>query len=391
MNGQHVNFETPTDVATLGQVFTPEVIVKKMLALRQRRGSVLEPAAGKGIFLEQLGEATAIGIEYDARLIPKRYKAQIKVCDFFSYPRSRKFATIIGNPPYVRYQDIRPTTKHRLNHTLFDKRTNLYLFFIEKCLDHLDSKGELIFITPRDFLKATSAKNLNARLYNEGTMTHFYDLGDNALFGPYTPNCAIWRWEKGLMRRKMQTGGYFCHHRGQLWFSTTKEASHKKITLSEYFTVKVGAVSGADHIFTHDRYGNQNFVCSQTRRTGKTRRMIYNAKKKYLSRYKTELLQRRVTKFDETNWWMWGRGYHESTSERIYVNNKTRHSNPFFMHEERAYDGSVLALFPKSDIDLEKATSRLNAINWHKLGFVCDGRYLFSQRGLQYAPLGIWL
>ena len=39
--------------------------------------------------------------------------------DFFAYPVSEKFDTIIGNPPYVRYQDILQSTKALLKP--FDK------------------------------------------------------------------------------------------------------------------------------------------------------------------------------------------------------------------------------------------------------------------------------
>ena len=72
-----------------------------------------------------------------------------------------RFATIIGNPPYVRYQDIDPGTRRLARGSVLDGRANLYLFFIEKCLRLLEPGGELIFITPRDLLKATSAVPLN--------------------------------------------------------------------------------------------------------------------------------------------------------------------------------------------------------------------------------------
>lgn len=35
--------------------------------------------------------------------------------DFFDYGEENKFETIIGNPPYVRYKDIPPDTKKKLN------------------------------------------------------------------------------------------------------------------------------------------------------------------------------------------------------------------------------------------------------------------------------------
>ena len=142
----------PLDVARLGQVFTPDAIVRRMLALRRKAGRVLEPSCGDGAFARHLPGCTAI--EVDARHCPPGALNQ----DFFAYPESEKFATIIGNPPYVRYQDIAETTRAWLPSEHFDGRSNLYLFFIEKCLRHLEPGGELIFITPRDFLKATSAE-----------------------------------------------------------------------------------------------------------------------------------------------------------------------------------------------------------------------------------------
>ncbi len=72
----------------------------------------------------------------------------MNVMDFFELPESESFATIIGNPPYVRYQDIAAETRRRARHSVLDGRANLYLFFIEKCLRHLAPGGELVFITP---------------------------------------------------------------------------------------------------------------------------------------------------------------------------------------------------------------------------------------------------
>jgi adenine-specific DNA methylase len=60
----------------------------------------------------------------------------------FRYPLSEQFATIIGNPPYVRYQDVaEETTRKLLKSDLFDARSNLFLFFIEKCHPPPDSRA----------------------------------------------------------------------------------------------------------------------------------------------------------------------------------------------------------------------------------------------------------
>jgi adenine-specific DNA-methyltransferase len=70
------------------------------------------------------------------------------------------------------------------------------------------------------------------------------------------------------------------------------------------------------------------------------------------------------------------------------VNGRTRNPEPFFLHPSLHFDGSILALFPKNvtlSMDaLKEATRLLNhAVDWNELGFVCDGRYLFTQRSLQ--------
>ena len=362
------------DIATLGQVFTPTGIVDRMLALRRRHGRTLEPSAGDGAFSRRIPGCVAI--EFDARVAPPG----ALVGDFFAYPLAERFDTIIGNPPYVRFQDIHAETKRLLDGGMFDRRSNLYLFFIEKAVRHLAPGGELIFIVPRDFIKLTAARRLNEFLYAEGTITDFIETGDTRIFSDAVPNCAIFRFEKGCFDRRMHDGRTFSLVDGQLMFLSGAYS----VPLADLFQVKVGAVSGADAVFAHPR-GNAEFVCSGTIDTGATRRMFFGVKHAHLARHKERLLQRRIRQFDETNWWQWGRLHHLSEAPRIYVNQKTRRPQPFFLHPCRDYDGSILALFPRDrDMDLERAVRLLNTrVDWEELGFVCDGRFIFGQRTLQ--------
>jgi adenine-specific DNA-methyltransferase len=155
--------------------------------------------------------------------------------------------------------------------------------------------------------------------------------------------------------------------------------------------VKVGAVSGADQIFTHPK-GNMEFVCSKTVETGETRRMLYGIKHPHLEKHRAELLARRVKTFDESNWWQWGRHFPINLHPRIYVNGRTRKREPFFLHDCNAFDGAVLALFTKNRRmqrrELIECMLMLNRnVDWQELGFVCDGRFLFTQRSLQTCVL----
>ncbi|MCL2636672.1 MAG: class I SAM-dependent methyltransferase [Betaproteobacteria bacterium] len=369
------------DVINLGQVFTPANVVGFMLDLCRNRGRVLEPSAGDGAFFSRLTEQgrDCVGIELDARVTPPG----VQVLDFFDYPLAEGFDTIIGNPPYVRYQDVSIATRDKLRSDLFDKRSNLFLFFIEKCVRHLKPGGELVFIVPREFIKLTAARKLNTWLYGQGSITHFYETGDVRVFGEHTPNCCIFRFEKDRFDRHMADGRIFTEVDGQLMFLRDDHG----VRLADLFAVKVGAVSGADRIFTHP-HGNMEFVCSKTVDTGETRRMLYGIQHPHLRQYKEQLLARRVTTFDESNWWQWGRACPFNDHPRIYVNGRTRREEPFFLHDCNNYDGSVLALFPKntriSRRELVKCTLMLNReVDWQQLGFICDGRFLFTQRSLQ--------
>ncbi len=390
------------DVAARGQVFTAPAVVEAMLALRRRSGRVLEPSAGDGAFSRRIPGCVAVEID------PRHAPPGAIVMDFFAYPESERFHTIIGNPPYVRFQDIAPETRQLLNRQHFDGRSNLYLFFIEKAVRHLEPGGELIFITPRDFLKTTSAVTLNRWLYTRGTLTDVIDLGDARVFAGAVPNCLIWRFEADDLTRRARYATLprgadlasalrhpqwekrvFKEVSGHLCFSREDHPLH----LGDLFSVKVGAVSGADDVYTDPVLGTREFVCSRTATSGETRRMIWQppggpGPHPALLPHKARLIARRIRPYDESNWWQWGRGYPETDAPRIYVNGKTRRPAPFFLHSCPHYDGAVLALFPRRpDADLADLCARLNAVDWEALGFVCDGRFLFTQRSLENAPL----
>lgn len=374
------------DIAHLGQVFTPAGVVERMVALSKNRGRVLEPSCGDGAFLPQLSArfSAVVALELDARHCPSTALNQ----DFFTYPVSEKFATIIGNPPYVKARAIASPARQYWASSLLNGHANLYLYFIEKCVHHLQPGGELIFITPRDFLKATGAMRLNQWLSAQGSFSHFLDLGDTRIFKDALPNCAIWRYVLGDLRHRLEDGRSMKISAGQVLLTHGDPA----LPLNQICAVKVGAVSGCDAIFSDTARGNRDFVCSQTAQSGVLRRMYLPPPDvpppRWLLPHKRRLLQRRVRAFDERNWWHWGRLHHLSAAARVYVNGRTRNPQPFFTHPCQNYDGAVLALFPhRADVAVHDLAAALNAVDWRELGFVCDGRFLFSQRALENALL----
>lgn len=359
-----------------GQYFTPENIVQQMIQLIENKGSILEPSCGNGAFSNQLN---CICIEIDPKIAPKN----ALVMDFFDYNNSfNSFDTIIGNPPYVRYQDICENTKNKLSNK-FDNRTNLYIYFIDKCIDLLNDNGELIFIVPRDFIKTTSAIPLNKRLYNEGGFSYWQEFGDQKIFSDASPNVVIFRWVKGISHLIP-----ISYHNGFLSFENN--SSIKKIYINELFDVMVGGASGANSIFIENS-GNIDLVVSDTKKTGLTKKAHYVTEPtKYLLAHKQELLNRKIKKFTENNWWEWGRKIRHIDGEKIYVNNKTRDMKPFFTNESGWFDGSILALIPKTnEYSLYELIELLNNNNWEEQGFKVGGRLIFGQRNLLNAYIKI--
>lgn len=358
----------------LGQFFTPKILVEKAISLIKNNGRLLEPACGMGAFKRCLNDR-AIFIEIDKRLITDN---RVLNMDFFNYDISEKFDTIIGNPPYVDNKYLNITHK-----TDIKVQANLYLYFIEKCFHHLNDFGEIIFIVPRDFIKLSSAKVVNELLLKNGTITHYYDFGDMKLFSDASPNVCIFRYEKGNFSYRTKTflGEQLLFINDGLISFSHSSSVHP---LGELFEIRVGAVSGKDDLFVNEN--GEAFVYSKTASTSKLRRMIYNRYDSSLEVHKEALMKRGIKKFDEKNWWAWGRVVNFRENEpRIYVNCKTRRQEPFFLSKCKRWDGSVLALFPKRELNLKKAIKTLNSLNWEEMGFVTGGRFIFTQKALTQA------
>ena len=358
----------------LGQFFTPKILVEKCISLIQNQGRLLEPSCGNLAFKSCLKE-DSIFIEIDSKLIRD---PRVLNMNFFDYSINEKFDTIIGNPPYVDNQFI--NIKHK---SIIKCEANLYLYFIEKCFYHLKDKGELIFIVPRDFIKLTSARKLNDLLLQNGTITHFLDFGDEKFFQNACPNVCIFRYEKGNFSYKTKTFQGEKHLLTKDGIISFCDKIYTK-TLGDLFEIKVGAVSGKDECFESEK--GENFVFSKTAKTGTLKKMIYQRYDESLENYKEILIKRGIKKFDEDTWWHWGRAVKFRENEaRIYVNCKTRNKNPFFINDCKKWDGSILALFPKVKMNLNKALEALNSLPWQDMGFITGGRYIFSQKALKEA------
>jgi adenine-specific DNA-methyltransferase len=118
--------EVPKARKARGAFFTPEALCQFIArwAIESPADRVLEPSAGEAAFLlaagerlRELGGSSAgnlSGVELHAESAANAYdllsaaghSAELQVADFFSVSPKPAFDAVIGNPPYVRYQDF---------------------------------------------------------------------------------------------------------------------------------------------------------------------------------------------------------------------------------------------------------------------------------------------
>jgi hypothetical protein len=100
--------------------------------------------------------------------IPPNDLARNLVCDnaLFTdfFDQTGGFDIVIGNPPYVRVDDVAPELKQDLKKQYRSARGkyDLYYLFLEKALQITTDDGQCVFITPNKYCAAISAKNLRA-------------------------------------------------------------------------------------------------------------------------------------------------------------------------------------------------------------------------------------
>ena len=151
-----------------GKVYTPESVVDFMLSdLNINKDSlILEPSCGMGAFLQKLNvlsdkvdafDIDELAIEQDKKTFTN---VNCKLQDFLLFNENKKYDFIIGNPPYIRFQDLDERTRFMVKHTITgrDGNPDLYYTFIEKSMSLLKENGILRFIIPNTWIINTHTK-----------------------------------------------------------------------------------------------------------------------------------------------------------------------------------------------------------------------------------------
>ena len=349
--------------ATHAQYFTTDSNLKNQIfqMILNRPENILEPSVGRGDLVKFIKRQNE-HLSFDTFEIDKTIETVIDMpntvfCDFLNQDFGDKtWTTIIGNPPYSKQQ------KHN---------KNLYIQFIEKCFHLLDDNGELVFIIPSDFFKQTSASELIKEMMSMGTFTHIYHPNDENLFANASIDVLVFRYCKNkLLDNNVYFNGkqlFLNHFNGMIKFQTCKS---KGTRISSLFSIHVGIVSGLDKVFKQD-FGNieilyddniyKRFICINI--------FPHTDDKinEFLLENKKQLLERRIMKMTEKNWFKWGalrncKIINENKNrDCIYIKTLTRNEKVAFIGKVGYFGGNLLLMLPRStDINLQQIVDKLN-------------------------------
>ena len=98
------------------------------------------------------------------------------------------FDVVIGNPPYVRIQNLGEEEIIHFNNTFKSafKNYDIYLLFVEKSLKLLSKNGDIGFIIPSKFVNSDYGLGLRNLISETKTLHKFVDFKDIQIFGDAT-------------------------------------------------------------------------------------------------------------------------------------------------------------------------------------------------------------
>uniref|UniRef100_A0A6C0BX75 site-specific DNA-methyltransferase (adenine-specific) n=1 Tax=viral metagenome TaxID=1070528 RepID=A0A6C0BX75_9ZZZZ len=361
----------------LGQYFTISNELQQFVfdKVKHKSKCLLEPSFGAGHLLKKFKEHAdnyqMVCCELDNTIQPViefNEHQTIIYGDFMVQQFDKKFKTIIGNPPYIK-----------------QKTGNLYIKFIEKSYDHLDDDGELIFIVPSDFIKLTSASSIIEKMTQTGSFTDFLYPNNERLFEDASVDVIVFRYEKGVAGKHTVVNGkeMLCNvNKGIITFSDTEVIG---TAIESLFNVYVGIVSGRDEIYRVP-FGNIDVLSDEE----KLEQYIFTETfpsgiqeiDDHLQLHKNELLERKIKKFTEKNWFEWGAPRNITSIKKywgnqcIYVKTLTRKKIVSFISTVQYFGGSLICLVPKTQMnctEIQRIVDYLNSTTFQK-------NYVYSER-----------
>jgi methylase of polypeptide subunit release factors len=206
-----------------GAFFTPTYIVDYIIdeIKPKEYDRNIDPSSGCGAFLIGLAEyyhkhykksikktvkenifgadILAYNIERAKRLLSiyaLQYGEILEETDFNLYQRdslryqwTEKYDNVVGNPPYVKFQDLSDENREYLvrHWKTIEKGTfNLYFAFFELGYDLLKENGQLGYITPNNYFTSLAGETLRTFLINKKCLSKIIDFNSKKVFDVQT-------------------------------------------------------------------------------------------------------------------------------------------------------------------------------------------------------------
>jgi len=304
-----------------GVVNTKSEVVSKMLDLVGFRSTnnlseikVLEPSAGLGAFaveiLKRLYESSEnfsfsfeeslqnihlceLDEDISNQLIQNIHsylgsknvlstKNNIYVEDFLQLQLQDKYDLIIGNPPYVRNENIPEELKgiYQSKYSTFTHRSDLYIPFFEKALNHLNCGGQLSYVCSNRWLKNQYGKNLRTLIANQYHVKSIIDLEQADIFeeevlgypaittisnssncGCYSPYSEVLDLQSFLQFDQNDNNSIQLNLSTPNWFSFTFNGysfeKYLKRIEDQNYKIGIGVATGRDSIFIGSQFQDQ--------------------------------------------------------------------------------------------------------------------------------------
>ncbi len=378
---------------SLGQFFTTNEILQNKVVefiISYSSGIILEPSVGRGDLVKAIQRQSRFAntefhlyeIDTSIPLLQDVRNYSIGYCDFLTADISMKYSTIVGNPPYVK-----------------TSKGNLYVDFVKKCFHLLQNEGELIFIVPSDFFKLTCASKLIESMMSMGSFTHVFHPNNEKMFDNASIDIMVFRyWKCKIFDGCVIYNGEkrnLIHSKGLITFRDV--SLYPELPMYEfqnYFHCIVGMIRGKEDVYKNNELGNISVINGKEQ----TDKYIFiesfpsecSKINEYLQSHRQKLIERKIRKFNDSNWYEWGAPRNIPMIRRwlntpcIYLHTLTRKEEVAFIGNVNYFGGGLLCLIPKQPIQLKKIVEFLNRKEF-KQNFLYSGRFKIGQRQFSYS------
>lgn len=270
--------------------------------------------------------------------------------DYLQYNFHNKFDCIVGNPPYIRHENIDSSAKeiYRKKYKTFKYRADIYIPFYEKSLDLLTSRGKLSFICSNRWLYNQYGRLLREKVANDFQLSKLLNIEKS---NPFNENVVAYPCVTTITTKQ--------HNNNYTYYYTTNDKivnlqamkfkqvnspkddnwsnlfleydiNHNSLSgiLEQGFKIGIGVATGADKVFIrheneingieqerlipiivskslkgNEINWNRNYVINPFEQDKLCNLDDYTNLKKYLHKNKDILMQRHIAKKNPTNWY----------------------------------------------------------------------------------------